>query len=148
MSHRVRLSDEQKVDWFNSRIQERQSTSPIENEQQLVEFVRVLRRQFKEIYKRDVPGSFIRRLLTNLGVQREHSEGVLRKRDWMFAEMDRNAALRDNKTQMRKAIEAQFGEKILSMVFDELWDEYHSTDDHPEPAVDVDLHGQSAIFPD
>jgi len=146
--HPIKLSDQEKVDWFKRQIEERQRTNPLENELQLVDFVRTCRKMFKEVYKRDVPGSFIRRLLNDLGVAREHSEGVKRKRDYMFNLMDTNQSFRENKTQLRKAVEDHFKECILAMVFDELWEEYHGQAEHPAPDVDVDLYGQEALFPE
>ena len=145
MTHKVKLSDAEKVQWFERQISDRQRTKPLENELQLVEFVKFCRRTFKELYDRDVPGSFIRRLLVKCGVAREHSEGVRRKRDYMFSLMTDNQAFRDNKTQLRKAVEDHFGECILSMVFDELWDEFHNGD-HADAKIDVDLYGQSPLF--
>ena len=146
MTARVPMSDDQKQDWFKSQIEMALKVRSVESEEQLVRLVRDLHDSFKKLFDRDVPGSFIRRLLSDHGVKREHSEGVVRKRDWMFAEMDANQALRENKTQMRKAVQAKFGEKILGIVFDELWEEYHRQDDHPKPTKNVDIHGQGAIF--
>jgi len=146
MSHPVKMTDDEKVTWFKTQISHVLRLKPIESEESLVLLVRDLRDSFKKLFARDVPGSFIRRLLSDFGVNREHSENVQRKRDWMHAQMDENKALRENKTQMRKAMHSQFKETTLSMVFDELWDDYHSNDDHPEPKIDVDIYGQQSLF--
>lgn len=146
--HPVKLTDEQKVKWFQDFIKSRTVVDQFKSEQELIEFVRFARATFKKIYKRDVPGSFIRRLFNDLGVAREHSDGVKVKRDYMFGLMDRNKSYRENKTQVRKAVIEKFGESILGIVFDELWDEYHSIDDHPTPEVDIDIYGQESLFGD
>lgn len=146
MSTRIPMSDDQKQDWFKTQIQTALKLRSIDSEEDLVRMVRDLRNAFKKLFDRDVPGSFIRRLMNDLGVHREHSARVQGKRDWMFSQMDANKALRENKTQMRKAVQAEYGEKILGIVFDELWDEYHSKGEHPDPIKDIDIHGQGGIF--
>jgi len=144
--HKVKLTDSQKRDWFTQRIKDRMQVSVFESEIQLVDFVRTVRRQFKETFERDVPGSFIRQILSDLGVAREHSDGVKKKRDYMFCLMDNNQNFRENKSQLRKMVEAEFGECILAMVFDELWDEYHNQECLPEPKSNIDIYGQSSLF--
>lgn len=145
-NHIVKLTQEQKIDWFKSRIEERLSVKNIESEQELVDLVRDLRKSFKSLYQRDVPGSFITQLLNDLGVAREHSDGVKKKRMFMFSLMDINSNFRDNKTQCRKAVEAEFSEKILGIVFDSLWEEWHSQGNHPDATSNVDIHGQQPLF--
>lgn len=146
MTARVPMSDDQKREWFRSQIEMALKLRSIDSDEDLVRLVRDLRNAFKKLFDRDVPGSFIRRLMNELGLHREHGERVQKKREWMFKQMDENQALRDNKTQMKKALAKQFGETTLGIVFDELWDEYHSTDDHPAAAKNVDVHGQGSIF--
>ena len=144
--HVVKLTDEEKVKWFQEFIKARTSVQPFESERDLIEFVHFARGTFKHLYGRDVPGSFIRRLLSDLGVAREYGEGVKLKRQFMFDLMDKNKSYRSNKSQLRKAVESHFGEKILGIVFDELWEEYHQKDEHPAPQVDIDLFGQGSLF--
>mgnify|MGYP003642272321 CR=1 FL=1 len=143
---RVAMTDAEKQNWFKSQIELASKVRSIESEEQLVHLVRDLRKSFKSLFDRDVAGSFIRRLMSDLGLHREHGAGVQLKRDWMFAQLDENQALRDSKTQMRKVLHNHFGEVILNIVFDELWQEYHSQDDHPEPSKNVDIHGQGNLF--
>ena len=144
--HLVKLSDKEKADWFHDQINRRLQVKSIESEQELIDLTRFLRDTFRKLYGRDVAGSFMRRMLNDLGVAREHSQGVKKKRDWMFNLMDENQSFRDNKTQCRKAVVAYFGESILGIVFDELWNEYHARSDHPDASKNIDIHGQKALF--
>jgi hypothetical protein len=145
MRHPIKLSDDEKRTWFLKRIEERQQINPLSSEEDLVGFVRLLRRAFKDIYQRDVPGSFIRILLNDLGVAREQSESVRKKREFVFKLLDENQAYRDSKPQCRRAVELHFGEKILGIVFDEIWEEYFS-DQRPKTTKNIDFHGQESLF--
>jgi len=144
--HNVYLTNDEKTKWFKARIAERLKVKNIESEQELIDLVRGLRRSFKELYQRDVPGSFIRILLKELGIARKHSEAMQKKREYMFSLMNNNTNFRDNKTQCRKAVEAEFAEKILGIVFDEIWDEWHGQDDLPDAKTDIDIYGQKSLF--
>ena len=144
--HLVNLTDADKVKWFSDRIAERQRIAPVTSPEGIEALVNDVRVAFQSIHGRDVPGSFIRRLLKDLGVDRGYSESTLQKRQFMFHLMDKNANYRTNKVQLRKVVEQHFGEKILDMVFDELFDEYSNISDHPKPKVDIDIYGQKALF--
>lgn len=144
--HLVKLTDDQKVKWFDSMVRERDRAVGFKNRDEFQEFIKDLRRAFKIIYKRDVPGSFISRLMARYGFGRKHSDKVDLKKEYLTRLWDENAAYRDNKSQSRKSVEDKFGESILSMVFDEIWDEYHAQEDHPVPAKNVDYYGQGSIF--
>lgn len=141
-----KLSHEEKLAWFRRLIEERTKNNPFTNQEDLIAFVHLCRKQFKATFGRDVPGSFVRQLFESLGIKREYSETTRKKRDYMFALMDKNKNFRDNKTQCRKAVEKHFGEEILGIVFDELWSEYHREGDHPEPEMNVDIYGQPNLF--
>lgn len=142
----TKLSDREKRDWFKSQIELRQRTNPLKSEQELVEFIRFLRSTFKQIYGRDVPGSFVRIILKENGVAREYGEGVQKKREFIFKLLDENQAFRDSKPQLRKAVVAHFKEEILGIVFDEIWDEYFSQGELKKPTKNVDLYGQQGLF--
>lgn len=145
-NHPVKLTDKAKEDWFRARIQERQLVNPLKTEEELVEFARFCRRAFKELYGRDVSGSFFRLLLNDLGVAREQSLSVKKKKDFIFALLDNNQAYRDSKAQLKKAVDKEFCEKMLGIVFDEIWDEYHEDKNHPAPTKNIDLFGQPSLF--
>lgn len=141
-----KVTDEEKRQWFLTQIEQRQQSNPLQSEGEVVEFVRLLRRTFREIYGRDVPGSFIRILLNDLGVAREQSESIKRKREYMFGLMDANKAYRESKTQLRKAVMQKYDEKILNIVFDEIWDEYHLDQLRRREELNIDMYGQPGLF--
>lgn len=143
--HDRKLTDAEKTAWFKERLDERISVKPFESQDELIDFVHTLADMFRQVYGRGVPGSFKRRLLKNAGVESDYSEKTKEKRDWMYALMDKNKAFRENKTQLRKAVEFHFKERILGIVFDELWDEYHAVD-QPDASFDVDIYGQESLF--
>ena len=145
-NHPIKLTHQQKVDWFVNCINERLKVKNIESEQDLIDLVKFLRSTFKQLYLRDVPGSFITMVLSKFGINWNHSKKSLDKKRFMFKLMDENESFRFNKTQLRKAVEHQFKEKILGIVFDQFWDEYHLTDEHPEPIVNIDIYGQKSLF--
>jgi hypothetical protein len=145
-NHPVKLSDKDKESWFRSLVDERQRVSPLKTEEELVEFVRFCRKMFRQLYGRDVSGSFFRLLLNDFGVARAQSASVKKKRDFIFALLDENQAFRDSKAQLKKAVNAKFGEKILGIVFDEIWNEYHEDKSHPTPKKNIDLFGQPSLF--
>lgn len=141
----MQLTDKEKRKWFNEQIEIKRNSDPPKSEEELVEFIRFLRKTFKAIYGKDVPGSFIRILLKEQGIAREYGEGVQKKRDYIFKLLDENQAFRDNKKQLRIAVEDYFKEKILGIVFDEIWDEYFNGD-VKKPKKNIDLFGQDALF--
>lgn len=145
-NHKIKLTEQQKVEWFQTRIKEALSVRNIETEQQFVDLVRKLRTSFKDLYERDVPGSFIRILLKGHGVDRGYSDGILKKKQFIFNLMDTNMWARKNKTHLRKMVEDEFKETILSMVFDEIYDEYFLQDELPKPTMNKDFYGQQALF--
>lgn len=146
MADQIKMSDADKAAWFKQQVEERQATAPLETEEQLIEFLRACRKNFKKLYKRDVPGSFFRLLLKDLGIAREQSESIKRKRDFIFKLLDENQAYRDSKVQLRKRVEQEFAERILGIVFDEIWDEYNDNPDKPKPTQNIDLFGQEPLF--
>lgn len=146
-NHPVKLSDEEKVAWFKKCVDERQRTAPLKTEAEFIEFIRSCRRSFKSLYGRDVSGSFFRVLLKDFGIVREQSEATKAKKAYIHKLLDSNEGFRWSKSQLRKAVDAYFGEKILTIVFDELWDEYFDDiGDRPKPKMNVDLHGQTSLF--
>lgn len=146
MSEGAKLTDAEKTAWFRSQIDERQAASPLQSEEEVIQFLRDCRRKFRKLYGRDVPGSFFRLLLKDCGVFREQSESIKRKRDFIFKLLDENQAYRDSKLQLRKRVESEFGERILGIVFDEIWNEYNEESDRPKPKQNVDLFGQDPLF--
>lgn len=146
MSEGAKLTDAEKTAWFRSQIDERQAVAPLQSEEEVIQFLRDCRRKFRKLYGRDVPGSFFRLLLKDCGVFREQSESIKRKRDFIFKLLDENQAYRDSKLQLRKRVESEFGERILGIVFDEIWNEYNEESDRPKPKQNVDLFGQNPLF--
>lgn len=146
MSEGAKLTDAEKTAWFRSQIDERQAAAPLQSEEEVIQFLRDCRRKFRKLYGRDVPGSFFRLLLKDCGVFREQSESIKRKRDFIFKLLDENQAYRDSKLQLRKRVESEFGERILGIVFDEIWTEYNEESDRPKPKQNVDLFGQDPLF--
>jgi len=146
--HDVLLSHEEKVKWFTDNIKERQRVRPFETEEDLLAFLRVLRRNFKDIYDRDVPGYFIRKIAGECGVHVEVAPKTRLKMNYAFSLMDENQHFRDNKTELAKALESHFGEKTLNYIVDDIWEEWHDRHEHPEPKVNVDLAGQEPLFDD
>lgn len=146
MNKQNKLTDDEKRAWFKQLFEELQRKNPINSEEDLIKRVHYCRKEFKKIYDRDVPGSFIRRLFVELGLERQYGAGVQAKRDFMFSMLDKNQAYRENKTQTRKIVEHAFGERILGIVFDEIWEEYQHLSDSPDPEMNVDLFGQESIF--
>lgn len=146
MSEGAKLTEAEKTAWFRSQIDERQAVAPLQSEEEVVQFLRDCRRKFRKLYGRDVPGSFFRLLLKDCGIFREQSESIKRKRDFIFKLLDENQAYRDSKLQLRKRVESEFGERILGIVFDEIWNEYNEESDRPKPKQNVDLFGQDPLF--
>jgi len=143
--HEVLLSEESKINWFIGRIEERRKVKPFDDENELIDCVRSIRNSFRRLFERDVSGTFITKLMNRLGCGRNYSPSTLAKRKFMYSLMDKNKAFRENKTQTRKALQLHFNEDIVDAVFNELWDEYHSSD-QVESVIDIDLYGQKSIF--
>ena len=146
MSHQVKLSAEEKRDWFFDQVAARAKVRRFESDEELIEFMQFARRTFKETFGRDVSGTFFRQTLDELGVVRDHSEAYEKKSRWLFAQLDKNQALRDSKLQAKKAVDDHFGGKMHSDVFNEMWDEWHDLAEHPEPSVNIDVYGQGSLF--
>ncbi len=144
--HAVLLTQEQKDDWFQKRLQERLSVKPFESPEEVRAYLRTIRKQFNEIYGRDVPGSFIRRLAEKCGLPVDLPERTKIKIAFGFDLMDENQNYRINKTDFIKAMEKQFGEKTLGYIIDDIWDGWHGRDDHPVATQNIDTHGQQALF--
>lgn len=140
-----KMTNAEKADWFKSQLDKRQAASPLQTEEELVGFLRECRKAFRKEFGRDVPGSFFRLLLKDCGIAREQSEAMKLKRDFIFKLLDENQAYRDSKLQLRKRVEQEFAERILGIVFDEIWDEYHENE-RPQPKQNVDLFGQTPLF--
>jgi len=148
LAHNILLSNDEKIEWFSKQIQERQRVKPFGDEQELLAFLRTLRRNFKDIYSRDVPGYFIRKMAERCGLKVKVAPKTKLKMNFAFRLMDSNQNYRDNKSEVVRALELEFGEKTLNYIIDDIWTEWHDRNDHPEPKINVDLHGQGALFDD
>lgn len=144
--HAVKLTNQEKQDWFVKQVEERQRVNPLRSEEELVEFVQFCRKTFKELYGRGVSGSFFRLVLAELGVVREQSEAYKRKKEFIFKLLDENQAFRDSKVQLRKYVEAHYGERIHGIVFDEILREYREEPEKVKPQKNVDIYGQLPLF--
>ena len=144
--HAVLLSHQEKVAWFRKNIEERQRVIGFQDEQELINFLRELRKTFRTIYKRDVPGYFIRKMAEECGLEREIAPKTKIKMNFAFQLMDDNEHYRNNKSDLTKAIEDHFKEKTLNYILDDIWEEWHDRNDHPLPKINVDLHGQEPLF--
>lgn len=144
--HPVKLSEKEKVEWFKKQVSDRKKVANFSSKEELEEYLRFCRTTFRTIYGRDVSGSFFRILLGDFGINREQSDTIKKKRKFIFDLLDKNQAYRDSKTQLKKVVDDHFGEKLLPIVFDEIWDHYHSDTDRPAPKMNVDLFGQKPLF--
>lgn len=144
--HDVLLTNEEKVKWFKDRIREREKVNPFDNEADLLRFLRVLRGNFKNVFGRDVPGYFIRKLAEQCGLKTTIAPKTREKMEYAFKLMDENENYRDNKSDLARALELKFGEKTLNYILDDIWMDWHNRDDHPDPVIDIDIHGQQSLF--
>ena len=145
--HKVNLTHQEKIDWFLSRIEERSKTKPFEDEEQLIVFLRELRLVFKTAFLRDVPGYFIRKIAEKCGVTKSMiSESTKEKMTYAFNLMDTNTNYRENKSDLIRALTKKFDEKTLHYIVDDIWEEWHSQVEHPEPEVNTDFFGQQTLF--
>lgn len=144
--HAVLLSHDEKVKWFKDRIGERSDVVGFDSEQDLLAFLRQLRRNFRDTFQRDVPGYFIRKLAEDCGLERQIAPKTKVKMNYAFHLMDCNEHFRNNKTDLAKALEHHFNEKTLNYILDDIWDEWHDRNDHPMPKLNVDIHGQDSLF--
>lgn len=140
------LTYDQKFAWFKARIDEKLSVQQIESKEELLDAVRSVNKAFRLIFNRGVTGGFIKKFVSELGIQTSISDETKRKRDWMYEQMDMNQALRENKTQLKKAVATHFGEKMLTVLFNQLWDDYHAGDNKPKPSMNIDVYGQKSLF--
>lgn len=145
-THAVLLSHEEKIEWFKKQIEERQRVHPFESEEELLAVLRTLRQNFKSLYQRDVPGYFIRKMAEHCGLKVEVAPKTRMKMNFAFRLMDDNQNFRDNKTDLMRALEVEFGEATLNYIVTDIWQEWHDRNDHPEPKMNIDLHGQDPLF--
>jgi len=146
--HAVLLSHDEKVEWFTRNITERQRVQPFESEEQLLGYLRDLRVSFKKVYQRDVPGYFIRKMAEKCGISVSVAPKTRVKMNYAFGLMDHNANYRCNKSDLVRALRKKFGEETLNYIVDDIFDEWHDRDDHPDAAIDVDICGQQSLFDD
>lgn len=145
-SHAVLLSHEEKVKWFTEHIEERSRVEPFKDEEDLVNFLRELRKSFRNIYNRDVPGYFIRKIAEKCGLETNINSKTKLKMNYAFALMDANANYRHNKSDLARALSMEFKEKTLNYIIDDIWEEWHDRNDHPDPKINIDVHGQEPLF--
>ena len=129
-----------------ARINERQSVKPFEGEDDLRAYIRTVRKQFNEVYSRDVAGYFIRKLAQKCGLPVGISESTLAKMNFAFALMNKSENYRSNKSDLTRALEIEFKEKTLGYIVDDFWDEWHAREGNPKPSEDIDCHGQGSLF--
>lgn len=142
----LRLSRLEKERWFISEISACAPPNGFRSEYELSECLREARRNFKSKFGRDVSGSFMKVIARIVGQQRDSTEKTKLKKSFMFKSMDENSALRESKSQMKLMMRKHFGDSLATIMFDEMWDEYHRKRSHPEATRNTDTYGQIAIF--
>ena len=129
-----------------ARISERQTVTAFVSESDLRSFIRVIRKQFQEIYSRDVPGYFIRKIAQNCGLSVNLPETTKAKTEYAFDLMDKNEHYRSNKSDLARALEVKFKEHTLGYIVEDIFQEWHGRDTHPAPSENVDIQGQGSLF--
>ena len=145
MNHPVKLSEDEKRKWFVEQINQRRQVDAFESLEELEKFLRNLAKAFKLVYGREVSGAFLKNLLEEYGIECFESEAIKKKKEFIFKLLDENQAYRDSKSQLRKAVTKQFGESILSAVFDRILKEYEMKG-KPLPKKNIDIFGQGSLF--
>lgn len=144
--HIVLLSGDEKRDWFARHITERHRVKPFVDQEELLKFLRNLRKAFVLIYERDVPGYFIRKVAERCGVPVEVHPKTREKMEYAWKLMDDNEHFRFNKKDLGRALAVKFGEETLHYILDDIFDDWHARPNHPSSKINIDIHGQESLF--